>query len=161
MPAQVSEADATAHVAITCQATSEPCLDAAELAWLVRGARRPDEDGRFPSDAAWEPTYDLAWASWKGWSLKAGKATLMVDVNSGGQSVSKSQVHAACMAQANLYARGVLQSAPITTGATGGATFTLGTPGTTPGQGGEVLPDADSLAVYGGAEERRDGLPVP
>ena len=148
--AQVSEAEATAWVAVTCQVASEPCLDAVEVAHLVRGARRPDSGGLKPSDAAWTPTYDLPWAAWKGWTLKAGKAALMVDVSSGsgGISVSKSQVRAACMEQANQYARGVLQSAPITPDVDSSVdTWGLRTPGTTPGQGFEVLPDADSLGV--------------
>lgn len=145
--AQVSEAEATAWVAITCQASSEPCLDAVEVAHLVRGARRPDSGGLKPSDAAWVATYDLNWAAWKGWTLKAGKATLMVDVTApGGMSVSKSQVRAACMDQANQYARGVIQSTSIAPD-TSGSTWGLNTPGTTPGQGFEVLPDADSLGV--------------
>jgi hypothetical protein len=141
--AQVTEAEATAWVATETQATSEPCLDAVEIAHLVRGARRTDADGRKPSDAAWTPTYDLAWAAWKGWTLKAGKAVLMVDVSTGqgGMSVSKSQVRQACVDQANQYARGVLQSAPISTGASSTGTYTLDVPGTTPGMGVQVNPD--------------------
>lgn len=141
--AQVTEAEATAWVATECQATTEPCLDAVEVAHLVRGARRPDSTGLVPSDAAWTPTYDLAWAAWKGWTLKAGKAVLMVDVSTGqgGMSVSKSQVRQACQDMANQYARGVLQAAPISTGASSGGLYTLAVPGTTPGPGVQVNPD--------------------
>lgn len=148
--AQVTEAEATAWVATECQATTEPCLDAVEVAHLVRGARRPDSTGLLPSDAAWTPTYDLAWAAWKGWTMKAGKAVLMVDVSAGqgGLSVSKSQVRQACLDMAREYARGVQQYVPVSTGASGPDAYTLGTPGTTPGTTpGEVLPDADSLEV--------------
>jgi hypothetical protein len=140
--AQVTEAEATAWVATECQATTQPCLDAEEIAHLVRGARRPDADGLKPSDAAWVPTYDLAWAAWKGWTMKAGKAVLFTDVSApGGLSVSKSQVRAACMDQANLYARGVLQASPIRPDVDTTWAYTLAVPGTTPGQGSHVNPD--------------------
>jgi len=164
--AQVTEAEATAWVATECQATSQPCLDAEEVAHLVRIARRPDVDDNDPSDAAWTPTYDLNYAAWKGWRMKAGKAVLMVDVSTGqgGLSVSKSQVREACLAMAAEYARGVIQGTTTRPDAQGGAPFGLGTPGTTPGQGGEVLPDSDSLSPYGTDVQTdqpfRDGLPV-
>lgn len=162
---RATEAAATAALAIQVQAGSQPCLDAAEVAHLVRAARRPDRDGRSPADPAWVPTWDLAWATWKGWLLKASKAALMVDVSTpGGLSVSKSQVREACLAMAKEAARSVLQAVQVTTEASlagDGLVSVIGQPGTTYGADGEVLPDADSLDVWGvEGPARVNGLPV-
>lgn len=161
---RMSEADATAWVTVECQAGSEPCLDTTDVAHLLAGAKRADLDDRKPSDPKWVPTYDLAWAAWKGWTLKAGKAALMVDVSTpGGLSVSKSQVRAACLEMANQYARGVLQSVAVVTEGSREATGILGigSPGTTYGNSGETLPDPDSLDVFGSEDPAFvNGLPV-
>jgi hypothetical protein len=106
---RMTEAEATAWVMLECQATTEPCLTTEEVQHLVNRARRADADGNPPSDAAWDPSWDLNWAAWRGWRMKASKAVLMVDVTGDGTTVSKSQVYSHCMAQANDYARGVTQ----------------------------------------------------
>ena len=155
---RVTEAEATAWLAVACQVSSQPCLDAEEIAHLVRGARRRDSDGRKPSDDNWKATYDLNWAAWKGWLLKASKAVLMVDVGGGGGlSVSKSQVRQACLETAREYARGVQQAsdiAPDLDDALGSPG--LGSPGTTFGPDGRILDDdfPDTEPAF------RDGLPV-
>lgn len=110
----VTEAEATAWVAMECQVTSEPCLTAEEVQHLVHAARRADADGRPPADSAWVPTYDLNWAAWRGWRLKAARALLYVDVSGEGSNVSKSQVHAHALAMAAEFARGVATGASLT-----------------------------------------------
>lgn len=141
----MTEAEAQAWVTLECQATTEPCLTAEEVAHLTRQSRRADATGHAPTDPAWVPTWDLNWAAWRGWRMKAGKAVLMVDVaQEGGASVSKSAVHDHCLAMANDFARGVHQSstyapdlgefalAPETNGPDAPVSG-LGEPGTVPG----------------------------
>lgn len=114
MSQEVTEAQATAWVAMECQVTSEPCLTAEEVQHLVHSARRADADGRPPADPAWVPTYDLNWAAWRAWRLKAARAVLYVDVSGEGTNVSKSQVHAHALAMAAEFARGVTQAGILT-----------------------------------------------
>lgn len=157
---RMTEAEAAAWVAVACQATSEPCLSAEELQHLTRNARRADEAGRAPGSTSWVPTWDLAWAAWQGWTMKAAKAALMVDVSADGSSVSKSQVREACLVMAQQFARGVQQAVHVTTQAATTATGAIGpaTAGTTFGLAGELLPDEADL---NDEITRRDGLPVP
>jgi len=103
----MTTAEAVAWVSLEAQVTSQPCLDAAEVEHLVRRARRADAERRSPSDAAWVPTFDLAWAVWQAWKAKAGKAVTMVDVMADGAQVAKSQVVKHCLAMAAEAARSV------------------------------------------------------
>lgn len=104
------------------QADQEPVLLDADIQALVSYARRADAFGLPPSDAAWTPTYDLNAAAAEGWRWKAGSAAGQYDWTSTLQQFKPSQIAAACLAQAKVYAAkvGAAPSMPGDTSLTAG-----------------------------------------
>ena len=97
------------------QASLDPTLDGDELLMCLELSRRPDADGRAPSDPEWAPTWHLAAGAAEGWRLKAGKVAHRVDAAADGGSVRRSQLHAHCLAMARRYAAsGGIVAAPLT-----------------------------------------------
>ena len=114
MAQRMSEDDATAEIAILVQASVEPTLTDDEVTYLVSKAKRADLHGTIPSDPAWVPTWEINSAVAKGWELKAGKATPMVNLNlTGSLTASASDIYAHCMAQAKLYASRVFETITV------------------------------------------------
>lgn len=94
----------------------EPVLTEADIDELMVQARRPDRDGRLPSETGWIPTYDMDAAASAGWELRAGRCFDDIDFGEDGQRFNASQRHAQCLAMAKLYRRGAA-SVLVTTSA--------------------------------------------
>ena len=112
-----TSAEAFAAIYRMTQADSDPKLETDELSALLTLARRVDAFGLPPSDAAWTQTYDLNAAAAEGWRWKAGKAAGQYDWTSTLQQFKPSQIAAACLAQAKVYAAKV-SGAPSMPGST-------------------------------------------
>lgn len=96
------------RLARLCAATSEPVLEPEELDDLVAEAKRVDDAGRHPEDAAWVPTWDLHYAAALGWDLKAAKAAGSFDFETGGSAYRRSQVLRHCQEMARTHRRKVV-----------------------------------------------------
>lgn len=92
-------ATATTRLKGQVASTVVPVLSDAQITDLLLQAQRPDVNGRPPSDPAWTPTWDLAYASAEGWALKAAAAAAMYDVSADGANFRKSSVADACLKQ--------------------------------------------------------------
>lgn len=90
---------ATARLKRITAATVVPVLDDPTVTDLLLQAQRPDANGRPPSDPAWTPTWDLAYAAAEGWAAKAAAAAAMYDVSADGATFRKSSVADACLKQ--------------------------------------------------------------
>lgn len=102
----MTEAQARARLTRMIAMDTEPLLTADDLDLLVEIAKKPDSDGRTPSDVDWVETWDLNHAAMTGWEWKAGKASAGIAFSEDQQSFSVQQIYDHCMAQAHHYARG-------------------------------------------------------
>lgn len=96
-------------------ATEFPELTVADQEDLIALAKRADVEDRPPSDANWEPTWDLDAAAAEGWRRKAGKVASRFSVNIDGDALQRAQVFSHCLAMADRYGRKMVRSAEITT----------------------------------------------
>lgn len=99
----MTEDEARADIGLLTRSTSAPTLDGEELEYLLRRAKRADSSGRAPSDAAWEPTFNIAFAVGLGWELKAGKLVDAYDFKSKDRSFNRSQMRKHCLDQMKLW----------------------------------------------------------
>jgi hypothetical protein len=88
----MDETSARARIEMLTAATELPVLTATDLNVLVDLARDPDASGREPSDAAWEPTWDITRAVYWGWRTKAGRVAGHWSFSADGQSIDKAAV---------------------------------------------------------------------
>jgi hypothetical protein len=100
----------------------DPVLSTEELTDLLARNVALDGDGNLPllegeANPDWTPSYALGAAAQDGWLLKAGKVAARVDGADGGLRLSRSQLHAHCLAMADRYAArryGSMPLAPVT-----------------------------------------------
>lgn len=88
----------------------DPVLSTEEVEDLFEQAKRIDGEGRTPSDADWEPTFDLNAAAAEGWSWKAGKVAPRYGVNLDGAVLQRQQLYAHCRSQSAHYANKIVGS---------------------------------------------------
>jgi hypothetical protein len=81
----------------------DPQLTDAEIDELLIAASLADSTGLPPSDPAWTPTYDLNLAAVSGWTIKAGRASALVEVDPPGSGLFSSKVFDNCRAMARIY----------------------------------------------------------
>lgn len=101
----MTEREALEEIRICTEAGTCPTLSGDELRLLLRKAKRADSRNRPPSDAAWEPTWNLPYAIAMGWRLKAGKVAGAYDMSSGPTRMSRSQFRAHCLSQAKEWSK--------------------------------------------------------
>lgn len=108
-----------AEVALFCAADAFPELTDAHLSAVVAKAARPDAYGRGIRDPQWVPTYNVTYAIWQGWKLKAALAAGAYDFQTDKTVLSRSQVRTACLEMAREWAKrirsSVAQPVPRTT----------------------------------------------
>ena len=101
-------------------ATTDPVLGDDEVAVLLDLARRPDLDGRAPSDPGWVPTFALGAAAAEGWRWKAGRVSDRVDLVGDDTNLRRSQTHEHCMIMAARYDRAAWGTTPLAAPVAGG-----------------------------------------
>ncbi len=89
------------EIAALCNATVYPALTADQLAYLLKQAKRADQNGVSINDPTWIPTYNVNYSVYKGWQLKAGNSANKTDIADADQKISRSQVFKQCMSMAN------------------------------------------------------------
>lgn len=109
----MTETEALEELQLMVAHDVEPTLDVDELASLLLRARRPDPVRLGADSTGWTPTWDLNAAAAEGWRRKAAKVTGKFDFSTDGQSFSRSQIHAMCIEQANLYRNRIAGSIPM------------------------------------------------
>jgi hypothetical protein len=80
-----------------------PELADAELDELLDQASKADAAGVAPGGVGWVPTYDLNAAAAAGWLIKAGRASMLVEVDPPGSGIYTSKVFDNCRAMAKTY----------------------------------------------------------
>ena len=96
---------ARAALTFMLAADSAPVVSPAAVDLLMQGAARQDMYGRYPSDIAWLPTYDLHSAATEGWRWKAGALIAATDLASDGVSVHRSQAYDHAMLMVEMHRR--------------------------------------------------------
>ncbi len=81
----------------------DPTLDDDDLNGILAAAALQDSAGLNPSNMDWTPTYDLNAAAAAGWLVKAGRASLLTEVDPPGSGIMTSKVFDNCRAMARLY----------------------------------------------------------
>lgn len=109
----MSDGDAVSQLESMVAANEVPVLDGMEVLQLLELARRADSTGRPPTDADWEPTYDLNAAAAEGWRRKAGKVAGAYSFSDEGSSFNRSDMVKACMDMARTYSGRVSGSIPL------------------------------------------------
>ncbi|MFM9904817.1 MAG: hypothetical protein ACKVQJ_09630 [Pyrinomonadaceae bacterium] len=82
----------------------EPALTEADLDELLAASALQDANGLAPLNEEWTPTYDLNAAAGRGWLIKAGRASSLVEVDPPGSGIVTAKVFENCRAMARLYA---------------------------------------------------------
>lgn len=100
----ITAAEARARLERMVAASAVPTLEPAEVDDLMLLAARNDSADLPPGDADWAPTYALNAAAAEGWRWKAGKVAGAVNLSQDGSSINRSDMHKACMEQAEHYA---------------------------------------------------------
>ena len=98
------------RIEVFTQAGSEPKLSPEALEELVRMSKREDSSKRPPTDANWEPTWNINAAVALGWEMKAAAVVTDFDIRSADQDLSRSQMHEMCLKQADRWKRRVTES---------------------------------------------------
>lgn len=99
----MTESEARALLKLMTSASTEPKLTDDEINLILSTAKLSDTEGRAPSDAEWEPTWDLNRAAARGWDIKAGRASDHHAVTINGRVFSAQQVYEHCEEQARKY----------------------------------------------------------
>jgi len=92
------------------QAGSEPTLADAIIDELVERSKREDSAKRPPTDADWEPTWNINPSVVLGWELKAGAVATDFDIRSADQDLKRSQMQEMCLKQADRWRARVTES---------------------------------------------------
>jgi hypothetical protein len=108
-----TEAQIREQIVRFTQADRQPTLSDADIDELVAMSKRQDSSKRPPTDAAWEPTWNINAAVSLGWELKAGLVATDFDVRSADQDLKRSQMHEMCLRQADRWKRRVTESPTI------------------------------------------------
>ena len=99
----MTEAQALTRIKLLTNWEQYPPLTSEQTEYLLEQAKRIDEDLRYPSDANWEPTFNIPFAVSEGWELKAQNATDVFNFNDGGKSFEREQVIQHCKEQAKYW----------------------------------------------------------
>lgn len=99
----ITAPEARARLERMVAASAVPTLDAAEVDDLMALAARNDSLQTLPGETGWLPTYALNAAAAEGWRWKAGKVAGAVNMAQDGNSLNRSDMHKACLAQAAYY----------------------------------------------------------
>lgn len=83
----------------------DPVLDGDTIETLLASAQVRDANGRFPTEEAYEPTYDLRIAASRGWRLKAARVAADYDLNTDGHGMTRSQMIDQFIKMADAYGR--------------------------------------------------------
>lgn len=92
-----ADQEISAEIAALCSAAAYPVLTADQLAFLLKASRRADQNGVSVNDPTWMPTYNVNYAVYKGWQLKAGNSASKTDISDQDQKISRSQVFKQCL----------------------------------------------------------------
>ena len=92
------------------QADRKPELSQIEIDDLVLRSKRQDSSKRPPTDAAWEPTWNINAAVALGWELKAAMLATQFDIRSADQDFKRSQMYEMCLKQSNRWKARVTES---------------------------------------------------
>ncbi len=95
-----ADAEIRAEIGVLCNADTFPSLTADQMSYLVKKAKRADQNGASINDPDWIPTYNLNYAVYNGWLLKANNGAKLSDVVNADQRVYRSQVYKQCSDQA-------------------------------------------------------------
>ena len=90
-----------------------PELTDGELDMLLEQASVADAAGVAPTETEWVPTYDMNAAASAGWMMKAGRASIMVEIDPPGSGIFTSKVFDNCRAMALDYATRCRMSAAM------------------------------------------------
>ena len=82
----------------------DPTLSDDDLDGLLAACAMQDTAGLAPTDDDWTPTYDLNAAAAAGWLAKAGRASILTEVDPPGSGIVTSKVFDNCRAMARIYA---------------------------------------------------------
>jgi len=80
-----------------------PVLADAEVDELLVQFSLADKNGLAPLETGWIPTYELNAAAARGWLIKAGRASALVEVDPPGSGIVTSKVFENCRAMARIY----------------------------------------------------------
>jgi hypothetical protein len=106
-----TENEVRERLIVLTMARSEPTLTETEITQLVEFSKREDQNRVPPSDTDnWLPTWLINGSVAMGWEMKAGKVAASVDVASGRQKISRSQMFTNFMAMADRWRRRSAQS---------------------------------------------------
>lgn len=105
----MNEAEALNSLARMCAHDYEPLLSPDDLSDLLTTARRPDKNGKLPSEDGWEPTWDLNAAAAAGWDTKAARVASNYRFEEDTQVFYREQVFTHCQKMAARYRRGMVQ----------------------------------------------------
>lgn len=81
---------------------AEPLLTVADLDAALANAAIRDPAGRSPDDESWTPTYDVGAAAVEAWTVKAGRASTVVETDAETGAVT-SRVFENCLAMVRLF----------------------------------------------------------
>lgn len=100
-------------IEVFTQAENEPRLLTEQIDELVLRSKRPDSSNRPPTDADWEPTWNINAAVALGWELKASALATDFDIRSADQDLKRSQMYEMCLRQSDRWKRRVTESPQI------------------------------------------------
>jgi hypothetical protein len=109
----VTEVEATAELIQLTKAEVEPVLTTAEIDRMVAKSKRQDADGRYPSDAAWEPTWDLNRGAAYGWRQKAAGVAGAYTFSSGGKTFNRAEMRSSFLEMAREYERKIVGTVEV------------------------------------------------
>ncbi len=92
----MTEAEVWDNLTLFTEAASVPVLSDADIDTLVGQAKRADSSGRAPTDVAWVPTWNVAFAVALGWQIKLGRLVSAYDFASADQRLQRSQMFKHC-----------------------------------------------------------------
>ena len=94
-------------------AGAEPKLTESDLELLLAEFRRPDGEGRPPTDLNWTPAYDFNSAAAEGWRWKAARASELTAVDLDGTKLSAEQIFDHCVSMISLYSKRVQSTVSV------------------------------------------------
>jgi hypothetical protein len=100
----MTEAEVRGRIVSFGQCEVDPTLSAGEIDMLVDMAKRVDVYHIWPSDASWNPTWDVNFAIAQAWLLKAGRLSGAYLYMSGGKMLSRNQMYDHCLKQYRIFA---------------------------------------------------------
>ena len=100
MGSQLSKPDVVGLVVKRAATEMSPALTTPDVEDIVDRSAVADDDGNLPADDDWTPTYDVNRATAEAWEEKAAQVANRFDIQIDNQGLTRSQLHAHFMAQA-------------------------------------------------------------